>query len=79
MLIIHIIVAIVIGYVSFILNSPLHNLIIALAVLAGTIWSTKTLFKIEKKPARWWINNIIIYLFTWLIVWTLFYNTRILV
>ena len=67
----------IIGYISFIINQPIMNLVLAIAVLAITCFTLKRVWKIEKER-KWWISNaIIVFLFVWLIVWTIFYNTKI--
>lgn len=71
------VIAIVIGYISFLMNSSLSSLIIAVAVLAGSALLIKRLLKI-KQPAKWWFNPAIVYLFIWIIVWTIFYNLTVL-
>jgi len=71
------VIAVVIGYVSFLMNSSLGSLILAIAVLVGSILITRKLLKI-KQSAKWWFNPIIVYLFIWIIVWTIFYNLTIL-
>lgn len=70
-------VGIITGYVSFLINSPLRNLILTLAILAGITLATKKIFRV-KESIKWWFKPAIIYLFIWLIVWTIFYNTKIL-
>jgi uncharacterized membrane protein YcaP (DUF421 family) len=67
----------VIGYASFLINQPIVNLVLAIVVLAVTCLILKSVWKI-KKDRKWWISNAaIIFLFVWLIVWTIFYNTKI--
>lgn len=67
----------VVGYISFLINQPIMNLVLAIVVLAITCLILKKVWKIEKER-KWWISNaVIIFLFVWLIVWTIFYNTKI--
>jgi uncharacterized membrane protein YcaP (DUF421 family) len=67
----------VIGYASFLINQPILNLVLAIVVLAITSLILKKIWKISKE-GKWWISNaVIIFLFVWLIVWTIFYNTKI--
>ena len=71
------IIAAITGYVSFIINEPLQSLGIAVVIVAVLAFFLKKIFKIEKER-KWWISNcIIIFMFTWLIVWTIFYNLRL--
>ncbi len=65
------------GYISFLINEPLTNLVLALVVLTATCFILKKIWEI-KKERKWWISNaIVIFLFVWLVVWTIFYNTKI--
>jgi len=67
----------IVGYISFLVNQPIMNLVLAIAVLIITCFALKNLWKIDKER-KWWISNaIIIFLFVWLIVWTVFYNTKV--
>ena len=67
----------IVGYISFLINQPIMNLVLAMAVLIITCFALKKLWKIDKER-KWWISNaVIIFLFVWLIVWTIFYNTKI--
>ena len=67
----------IVGYISFLVNQPIMNLVLAIAVLIITCFALKKLWKIDKER-KWWISNaIIIFLFVWLIVWTVFYNTKV--
>ena len=67
----------IVGYVSFLINQPIMNLALAIAVLAGMSFILKKVWKI-KKERKWWISNaVLVFIFVWLIVWTIFYNTKI--
>ena len=66
------------GYIAFLINEPLTNLVLALAVLTATSFILKKIWKIQK-GRKWWISNaIVIFIFVWLVVWTIFYNTKII-
>jgi len=69
------IIGIVIGYISFLINVPLHSLL--LAIVVGII--TTVLFKKLFKPVavggkHWWSSGVTVYVFTWLVVWTILFN-----
>lgn len=64
----------VVGYASFVINQPLQGLLLMIVVMAVTTFSVKKIFRIDKKY-KWFLSNgIIVYLFLWLVVWTIFYN-----
>ncbi len=69
---------VILGYTSFIINQPKISIILSLTVILALRVLIKTVWKI-KQPPKWWLGNgIIIYIFIWLIVWTIFYNIRLL-
>lgn len=71
-------VAACIGYVSFLINEPLYSLGLAILSLVVFAFFFKTIMKIQKER-KWWISNcVVIFLFAWLIVWTIFYNIRLM-
>jgi len=66
------------GYASFLINQPKLNVALAIAVLAATALALKKTWAI-KKERKWWISNAVFaFLLSWLIVWTIFYNTKII-
>ena len=70
--------AIIMGYVSFTINNTAYATLAALVALAAITLALRVLWKI-KEGAKWWLGNgVIVYLFLWLIVWTIFYNTYVL-
>ncbi|MFH0832731.1 MAG: hypothetical protein V1900_03375 [Candidatus Aenigmatarchaeota archaeon] len=75
--VIHAVVGCIAGYISFLINQPNIGLIAAMALLIATTLSTKTLFKIKKELKWWFGNGIVVYLFLWIIVWTIFYTIRL--
>lgn len=67
----------IIGYASFIINNPPLNLVIAVIFLLATAGIVKMITK-EKQERGWWVSNVVvIFIFMWFIVWTIFFNTRI--
>jgi len=72
------IIGIILGYLSFVLtgitSSPELNVLILVAVLFLTKFILQQALKI-KKPMNWWLSNgVVVCIFLWLIVWTIFYN-----
>jgi CDP-diglyceride synthetase len=72
----HAVVGGIMGYISFIINQPLLNLVFALAILIIIIYVNRKISKITEEK-KWWMSSVLIYLFMWMLVWTIFYNTRI--
>jgi hypothetical protein len=69
------VIGVIMGYVSFLLVSPLRSLILAIAILVGSILVIRRFWKIKEKG--YWSNKIVVYIFVWIIVWTIFYNMNI--
>ena len=70
--------AIIMGYVSLVISHTAYATLAALVVLAVLTLAMRALFRI-KEGAKWWLGNgVIVYLFLWLIVWTIFYNAYVL-
>jgi hypothetical protein len=74
----HAVLGAIVGYVSFVVNNPLYNLATAVVVLFLLNFSLKNVLKIKKKFSWWLGNGVIVYLLLWIIVWTIFYNYRLL-
>lgn len=70
------IVAIFVGYGSLILNEPLINLAVAVIVMFVLQFLMQTLLKI-KEEKKFWTNAYFVYILTWFIVWTFFYNIHL--
>ena len=65
------------GYASFVIDQALLAIFIAIVSVALLSLILGKLFGV-KKGAKWWISNgVIIFLFTWFIVWTIFYDIRL--
>ena len=70
----HTIAGFIAGYVSFNFINPVFAVFIMLVGLGLTYILVKFLLKINKDK-KWWLGNgIFIYIFTWFVVWTIFYN-----
>lgn len=75
--ILHAIAGCLVGYASFLINQPKIGFLLAIAVLAVVWFSIKKIWNI-KKNFKWWLGNgIVVYLFLWLIVWTIFYTIQL--
>lgn len=76
--VVYTIAAIIMGYASLAINHTAFATLAALAVLAVITLIMRRAFKI-KEGAKWWLGNgVIVYLFLWMIVWTIFYNAYLL-
>lgn len=75
---IHTAVAAVMGYVSLLINHTAFATLAAVAVLAVLTLALRAAWKI-KEDKKWWLGNgVIVYIFVWLVVWTIFYNAYVL-
>ena len=69
------VLAVLMGYVSFVINSTAYATIAAIFVLLASTVIMRAVWKV-KEDAKWWLGNgAIAYLVLWMIVWTIFYNT----
>jgi hypothetical protein len=69
----HLLAGIIIGYISFLLGSPLYSLV--LAVIIGYALKLASVKLFNEKDGGWWFaNGGIIYIFAWLISWIIFFN-----
>jgi hypothetical protein len=65
---------ILMGYVSYLLNSNYLSLLVALVFLFIGAEVFKRIFKINEKLKWFWSNGGWAYIFVWFIVWIIFYN-----
>ena len=71
-------VAVIMGYASMTVNNTAMAALMAIIILVVLTFVLRAAFKI-KQDAKWWLGNgVIVYLFLWIIVWTIFYNAYIL-
>ena len=69
------VLAVAMGYVSFVINHTAYATVAALFVLVAATVLMRFAWKI-KEGAKWWLGNgAIAYLVLWMIIWTVFYNT----
>ena len=72
------IVGIVIGYASFLINIPLVSLVLMIIIGAVLTFAAGKAFKPKAVGGkRWWSSAIAVYVFAWLIVWTILFNMYI--
>ncbi|HIG97269.1 MAG TPA: hypothetical protein HA230_02900 [Candidatus Aenigmarchaeota archaeon] len=76
--VVYAVIAVIMGYVSMTINNTAMAALVAIIVLVILTFVLRAVFKI-KEGAKWWMGNgVIVYLFLWVIVWTIFYNTYII-
>jgi hypothetical protein len=65
---------IIVGYLSFLISNRIYGLVFAIVVLYAAMIIFKKLFNIkERLKSKWWLSNaVIVYIFIWLIVWSIF-------
>lgn len=71
--VIYAVLAIVIGSVSFLLNSTALSVVLAVVVFLASWAGLKRVLKINEDK-RFWFTMAVLYFFLWLVVWTLLYN-----
>lgn len=72
------VVAVIMGYVSMTISSTALAAVAAIIVLIALTFILRAAFRI-KEGAKWWLGNgVIVYLFLWVIVWTIFYNAYVM-
>lgn len=70
-------VGIVVGYASFFLKNNTASLALMLVILAAGKLAVQKALK-EKKDAKWWLGNgLVVYIFSWFVSWTIFYNVLV--
>ena len=71
------IVGILVGYLSFLINNA--PLAFVFMVIVGVVFVLilKKIMKIAEEWKWWFGNGLIVYIFLWLVVWTVFYNLAI--
>ena len=66
------IIGIIVGYASFLIDNRLISLAVAIIILLIAIKAVEKVFKITEK--KWWSSPVVLYIFTWIVVWTIFLN-----
>ncbi len=67
----------VVGYISFLVNSTPFAFVLMIIVGVVSAFLMKKIMKISEEWKWWFGNGIVIYIFMWLIMWTIFYNLAI--
>ncbi len=76
--VINIIAGAIAGYASFVINQPLAAAFIAVVAVALLSLILNKAIGV-KKGTKWWISNgVMIFLLAWFVVWTVFYDMRLL-
>lgn len=76
LVVIYSVIGIILGYVSYLINSPPSAFGIMVVVLIILFFITKKVIKYTGKK-RWWGNPVFAYIFFWLVSWTIFYNVYV--
>ncbi|GEM_PF-1629415 len=63
----------IIGYASYAINVPLYSLALAI-VVAVVLWAVLAKALKVAEARKWWSGKIILYIFMWLVVWTILFN-----
>lgn len=71
------VLGVIVGYISFLQNSAPLAFIIMIIVGAVFALLLKRIMKVAEDWKWWFGNGLILYIFLWLIVWTIFYNVAI--
>lgn len=71
--------AVIAGYLSFMLNQPRTAVVAAIAVIIVATLFIRYVLRIKEKYGWYIKNGIIVFLFMWFIVWTVFYNVNIVI
>ncbi|MDI6720748.1 MAG: hypothetical protein QMD85_00045 [Candidatus Aenigmarchaeota archaeon] len=68
---------IIAGFVSFEIKNNIGSFLLMLVFLAAGKFGMQRIVK-EKKDMKWWLGNgIIVYIFVWFVMWTVFYNIMV--
>ena len=76
-ILIHSIVAVIVGYASLTLRSIFQSgwIVAAVAIIVLVVMGFGLQRMVGKRGLKWWVSNgLFIYLFFWLISWTMFFN-----
>ena len=66
------IVGIIVGYASFLIRNSLMALVVAIAVMVVSYFVLNSKLK---KDTKWWLSNgAVVYIFLWILVWSIFYT-----
>ena len=66
------VIGIIVGYASFLIRNSLISLVLAIVVMIGSYFVLNS--KMKKDP-KWWLGNgFVVYIFLWILVWSIFYT-----
>lgn len=65
------------GYISFTANESLFSFVTAIVLLIISQGVIKAIWKIKEERKWWFSNGIIMFVFTWFVIWTIFYNIAV--
>ena len=66
------IIGIIVGYASFLIRNSLMALSVAIAVMVVSYFALNSKMK---KDTKWWLGNgVVVYIFLWILVWSIFYT-----
>jgi len=71
---VYVIIGVIIGYISFLINNEFLALGLAVVVLFLIAEVLKRVLKLDTKFKWFWSHGGWIYLFIWFITWVIFYN-----
>ncbi len=72
------VLGIIVGYISFLINFTSAAAVLMIIVAVAAKFAVAKIIKV-KEDWKWWFGNAIIaYIFLWLVVWTIMFNTVIL-
>lgn len=71
------IIAVIAGYISFLVNQPKTALVVMAAFLAISTLFIRFTLRIKEKYNWYLKNGVMVFLFVWFVAWTLFYNLNI--
>ena len=66
------VIGIIVGYASYLIRNSLMALVLAIVVMIGSYFVLNTKIK---KDTKWWLGNgAVVYIFLWILVWSIFYT-----
>ena len=65
-------IGIIVGYASFLLRNSLMSLGLAIGVMVAAYFVLNSKLR---KDTKWWLSNgAVVYIFLWILVWSIFYT-----
>lgn len=66
-----------VGYASFLLSKPLLALAMAVASMGVLMFILQRAWKMQQGLKWWFSNAFLVFLFSWFIIWTVFYDAQL--